>query len=285
MRGLPARAFYTGCLAPHDRTRQFPKVAGINYNPANHMSSLVSDTTRDLPAPVTQVIGELAEGATAALGETLRSIVLFGSAAENRLRPTSDVNVLIVVTRFEPARIDALTGVLQRGHAAVRLAVMWLLEEEVPWASESFAVKFADIARRRRVLFGADPFAGLTISRHAAITRLRQVLLNLVMRLRASYAREGGQEERLTFLLADAAGPMRASAAEILELQGRPAATVRDALDVLAAEWSPERGAAVVQAIRTARETRRLEPGTARARLLDAIDLLAALSRRALELT
>ena len=249
------------------------------------MASLLSDTTRDLPAPVAQVIGELVEGASASLGDTLRSIVLFGSAAENRLRPTSDVNVMLVVTRFDATRVDQLTAVLQRGHAAVRLAVMWLLEDEIRWASESFAVKFADIARRRRILFGTDPFTGLTISRHAAITRVRQVLLNLVMRLRASYARDGGHEERIALLLADAAGPLRASAAEILELQGRPAASVREALDVLAAEWSQARGAALIQSIRTARETRRLEPGTARAALIDAIDLVGHFSGRAFELT
>jgi hypothetical protein len=249
------------------------------------MSSLLAATTRDLPGPVAQVIGELVEGATASLGDTLRSVVLFGSAAENRLRPTSDVNVLMVVTRFDAARVDQLTGVLQRGHAAVRLAVMWLLEDEIRWASESFAVKFADIARRRRILFGTDPFAGLTISRQAAIIRVRQVLLNLVMRLRASYARDVGHEERIAMLLADAAGPLRASAAEILELQGRPAATAREALDVLATEWSPSRGAAVIQSIRTARETRRLEPGTARAALLDVIDLVGNFSGRAFELT
>ncbi len=249
------------------------------------MFSPPSGAIRDLPAPVAQVLGELVERAAASLGDTLRSVVLFGSAAENRLRPTSDVNVLVVVTRFEPARVEPLTAVLQRGHAAVRLAVMWLLEEEIAWASESFAVKFADIARRRRILFGSDPFTGLTISRHAAIIRVRQVLLNLMMRLRASYARDAGHDERLAILLADAAGPLRASAAEILELQGRPAPTAREALEILAAEWSPTRGAAVVQSIRTARETRRLEPGTPRSAMLDVIDLAGNFSGRAFELT
>jgi hypothetical protein len=249
------------------------------------MASTLSDATRDLPEPVARVVRELVECASASLGDTLRSIVLFGSAAENRLRTTSDVNVLVVVTGFEPARIDAMTGVLQRGHAAVRLAVMWLLEAEVSSASEAFAVKFADIARRRRILFGSDPFAGLSISRHAAITRLRQVLLNLVLRLRASYALDRDHEERLTVLLADAAGPLRASAAEILELQGRPAPTAREALDLLAAEWSPARGPAVLQSIRTARETRQLEPGTSPTVFLEAIDLGCHLYGHVLGLT
>src|SRR5262245_33428971 len=177
----------------------------------------------DLPANVSRVLATLVEAAAAALGQTLRSIILFGSAAENRLRSTSDVNVLILVTRFDPVAVDALHGTLQQGHAAVRLAVMWLTEEEFPSAGESFAVKFADIARRHRVLHGTDPFEGFRISRQSAITRVRQVLLNLVLRLRASYALERDREERLAVLIADAAGPLRASAAELLELQGSTA--------------------------------------------------------------
>src|SRR5262245_12306153 len=197
----------------------------------------MSSTVGDLPPNVSRVLTTLVDAAVAALGGTLRSIVLFGSAAENRLRSTSDVNVLILVRRFDASSVDALRPALEQGHAAVRLAVMWLTEDEFPSAGESFAVKFADIARRHRVLHGVDPFQGFRISRQAAFTRVRQVLLNLVLRLRASYALEREHEERLAVLIADAAGPLRASAAEILELQGSPAASGREALELLARNW------------------------------------------------
>ena len=249
------------------------------------MTPAVPDQTRDLPAPVARVIQDVVEAAIAALGDTVRSVVLFGSAAENRLRATSDVNLLVVLTRFDAARIESMTAVLQRAHAAVRLGVMWLTEDEIPSASEAFAVKFADIVRRHRVLAGVDPFEGLSISRQAAVTRLRQVLLNTILRLRASYALESDHDERLAVLLADAAAPLRASAAEILELEGRPAPSAREALDLLATQWSPGRAAGMLQALRTARETRQLEAGTARAVFLEAIDLGAHLYHRVLGLS
>jgi hypothetical protein len=72
---------------------------------------------------------------------------------------------------------------------------MFLLATEVPAAMEAFAAKFADVLRRRRVLFGDDPFAGRTIPRAAEIARLRQVLLNLILRLRAAYVSDGDREE------------------------------------------------------------------------------------------
>jgi hypothetical protein len=235
---------------------------------------------RELPEPVARIIEEVVETAIDALGDTLRSIVLFGSAAENRLRSTSDVNLLIVLSRFDPASVDRMRPVLQRGHAAVRLAVMWLVEEELPAAGTAFAVKFADVTRRHRVLYGPDPFEQLSIPRQAAITRVRQVLLNLVLRLRASYALDRDREERLAIVIADAVGPLRASAAEILELVGTPAATAREALERLAAEWNAARAEALLAAVRTARETRRLDSGVAATMLIEMIELARYLHGR-----
>ena len=249
------------------------------------MPSTVADATRDLPSSAAHAITEVVEVATRSLDETLRSIILFGSAAENRLRATSDVNLLVVVTRFDPERVDAMRVVLQGSHAAVRLNVMWLLEEEIAAARDAFAVKFADIARRHHVLFGSDPFATMTIPRQAALTRVRQVLLNLVLRLRAGYALDRDREERLAVILADAVGPIRASAAEILDLEGSPAPSAREALDRLASQWSPDKAVPLIESIRTAREKRRLDSGEAPSVYLQALDLVRYLHRRADSLT
>src|SRR5262245_18545313 len=245
------------------------------------MAASVGERTSDLPANVARILTDLVASATQALGRTLRSIVLFGSAAENRLRATSDVNVLIVVTQFDAASVAVLHPILQQGRAAVRLAVMWLTEDELVPAGEAFAVKFADIARRHRVLSGTDPFESFKVSRRAAIVRVRQVLLNLILRLRASYALEHDREERLAVLIADAAGPLRASAAEILELQGAPAPTGREALERLARQWSEAKAPSVLETIKRARETRQLEPGHGAASYLDVVDLTSALQRLA----
>lgn len=249
------------------------------------MTVASSTAISDLPAPVTRVLDELVQGARDALGDTLQSIVLFGSAAENRMRATSDVNVAIVLSAFDPARIAALRPTLERGHAAIRLEILWLLASEVGAAAEAFAVKFGDIARRHRVLHGANPFAALTISRQATIARLRQVLLNQVLRLRATYAVDGGREEWLALRVADAAGPLRASAAEILELEGGTVLAPRAALARLAEAWTSPQREPVLAAISAARETRHLEAGTAGDVLLGVAELAAFLHGRAARLS
>jgi predicted nucleotidyltransferase len=251
----------------------------------NFMPSPVVDGAVDLPAPVAAALTAFVSTARTSLDSHLRSIVLFGSGAENRLRPTSDVNVVVVLREFDARRIAALSDTLLAARAAVRLNVMWLLEHEIAHAAEAFAVKFADILRRRRVLWGDDPFESLTVPREMAIARLRQVLMNLIMRLRASYALHSQHEERLAVLLADAAGPLRASAAEILELEGSAPPAPREALEQIGrtlpgGDWGP-----VLTAISDARQTKPVEPGTAGPVLLKVIDLACHLLGRATALS
>jgi predicted nucleotidyltransferase len=239
----------------------------------------------DLPDAVRRILDEFVQAARAEIGPTLHAVVLFGSAAENRIRPTSDVNVAVVLSAFDRTGIDRLRPALERAHAAIRLEVLWLLETEVAAAAEAFAVKFTDIVRRHRVLHGPDPFAALVVSRQATIARLRQVLLNQLLRLRASYAVDGGHEERLTLRIADAAGPLRVSAAEILELEGGGTLSPRDALARITEAWTAPERAAVLAAISTARETRHLEAGRAGELLLAVVELASFLHRRAAQLS
>jgi predicted nucleotidyltransferase len=51
-----------------------------------------------LPVSVDRILRDFTETAYHALGSDLHSIVLYGSAAEGRLRPTSDVNVILLMS-------------------------------------------------------------------------------------------------------------------------------------------------------------------------------------------
>jgi predicted nucleotidyltransferase len=237
------------------------------------MPTSLNEAVADLPAAVGSALEEFVEAARATFGTSLRSVVLYGSAAEGRLRPTSDVNVILVLDAFDRAAADRLRGPLGTARAAIGLAVMFLLADEVRPASEAFAAKFADILRRRRVLFGEDPFRGLSIPRPAEVVRLKQVLLNLTLRLRASYAASGDREELLARIVADSAGPLRAGAATLRELQGRPSPTGKKALEDLTAELSDAKLEEALARLSEARRTGTLPPGRAGDTLLALIEL------------
>jgi predicted nucleotidyltransferase len=230
-----------------------------------------------------RVLADLVAAARTALGDTLESVVLYGSAAEGRLRAASDVNVIVVLNRFDPARVEALGDPVRTAQAAIRLAPMVLLGDEIPHAAAAFAVKFADIVRRHRVLHGSDPFADLTIARERLVARLLQVLLNLRLRLRAAYLTRTF-DDQLIAAIVHAAGALRSSAATIRELEGQPRLSPRESLAQIVQAFGDPRFADVVAQMSTARESGVLPPGVPRQAVLALIDLVGVLHERALRL-
>lgn len=241
----------------------------------------------DLPANVTKVLTDFISAARQAFGDDLRAIVLYGSAAEGRLRPTSDVNLLLVLSRFRQTNAAQLSEPLRIGQTAVKLTAMFLLESEITAAAEAFAVKFADILQRRQVLYGADPFTNLTISRAAELARLKQSLLNLTLRWREAFVARGLREEQLAAVVAEAAGPLRACASALLILEGKTAASPKEALEQVAASLQGAGGdaTALLERITEARQTRLLPPGTAGTTLFQLIELAQAMQARVASLS
>jgi predicted nucleotidyltransferase len=237
-------------------------------------------TMTELQAQVDRSVDAFVAAAKAAFETDLVAVVMYGSAAEGRLRATSDVNMLLVVRRFEQAQADRLRDPLRLAHAAVQMNVMFLLEDEVPAAMDAFAVKFADIVARHRVLFGSDPFAALSPPRDALIRRLKQVLLNLQLRLRERYVMLSLREEQLALLIADAAGPLRSSAASLLKLEGLPPLAPKEALEKVVGEMSDASLGAALTEISAAREDRQLAPGKAAPALMSLIELTRRLRER-----
>ena len=233
-----------------------------------------------LPPQVEQSINTFVDAAIAAFGSELVSIIMYGSAAEGRLRATSDVNTLLVLKRFDQAHADAMREPLRLAHATIQMNTMFLLESEVPTAMEAFAVKFADIAARHRVLFGTNPFTAVEPSHDALVRRLKQVLLNLQLRLRERYVLLSLREEQLALVIADAAGPLRSSAASLLHLEGHAVLPPKEALEKVVGEMGDANFAAVLMQMSSAREDRQLEPGKASPTLMGLIEMTRRLRER-----
>jgi len=235
----------------------------------------------NLPADVAKSLEDFNASAKEALGPDLLSIVLFGSAAEGRLRATSDVNLILVLARFDPARIDRLREPLRLARAVIRLEAMFLLESEIGAAAEAFAVKFSDIHERHKVLLGSDPFANLTPSRASMLARLRQILLNFTLRTRERYVLVSLREEQLAAVVAESAGPLRSAASLILSLEGKPAPSPKAALETLAAEIGAPDWRDALAHLSAAREGASLPKGSARVAVLALIALAEAMRARA----
>jgi predicted nucleotidyltransferase len=224
-------------------------------------------------------VTEFVARALAVLGERLCSAVLFGSAAEGRLRPVSDVNLLLVLREWHRAELDQLREPLRTMRAAIDLQVMLVLEAELPQVVESFAVKFSDIAGRHRVLHGAELGARLRPSQAALRARTGHELLNLTLRLRERYVSLSLREEQSVRALARFAGGLRACASAVLTLRGTPAPSGREALETVARQLGP----AFVDAVAALSQAREHRPLSGQA-ASDALLALGELARRCVEL-
>ena len=189
-----------------------------------------------LPANVRTALGQFLASAQQAFSEDLVAAVLFGSAAEGALRKSSDVNLLLVLRRYVPARAKLLRNELATAEAAILLRVMFLAHDEIPAACEAFAQKFSDIVRRRVVLLGSDPFAGLVVPHAAQVRRLRQVLLNLLLRLREVHTGQVDGSRPALLMMADSTGALRSSAMLLRQLEGKASPTPKQALLQVAKE-------------------------------------------------
>ena len=207
-----------------------------------------------LSPEVRKVLGDFVEAACNSFGDQLRSVTLFGSAAEGKLRPTSDVNLVVVLSAFEKTRADQLRQPLRLSQAAIQLRPMFVLDSEIPDATRSFAPKFADILRRRVVLYGNDPFSTVSVPREAEIRQLRQQLLNITLRLRAAYVARSLREEQLAIFIAGVIGPLRSAAAALLELEGQPATSPQQAFELLGLELQLPAWAEALSLIATIQE-------------------------------
>jgi predicted nucleotidyltransferase len=244
------------------------------------MSSAPKAVPTELPLPIESAIADLVAAAKDCFQEDLGSVVLFGSGAEGRLRATSDLNLLVVLKRFQQQRADEFREPLRLAHVVAQATAMFVLESELPTAAEAFAVKFGDIARRCRVLYGEFPLAAIAVSPEAKKQRLRQILMNLLLRLRQAYIVSSLREEQLSLVIADSSGPLRVAAATLLEIEGRPVASPKESLETVAKSLDGGNWSETLARISEARESRGLPPGVAPMVLFQIMAMIDAMRLR-----
>jgi predicted nucleotidyltransferase len=91
---------------------------------------------KGVPASIATGLSKFITSAREALSTDLVSVVVFGSAAEGRLGPTSDVNLVLVLSAFSPERMGQLRDALLAAEAVIKLRIMFLLEDEVSDAAD-----------------------------------------------------------------------------------------------------------------------------------------------------
>lgn len=226
---------------------------------------------------VDQTLSDVVGAARAAFEENLLSAVLFGSAANGQLRVTSDVNLMLVLTKFDSQQADKIRETIRLARALVDLHVMFIEKEELPVALKSFPVKFADIIVRHKILFGENPFENNLIPIADLIAHTKQTLLNFQLRLREQYVLVSLREEQLVHLIAHSASPLRTCAAALRQIHGDTHLNAKEALEQFVSARNNPDFSRALQCISQAREQNYLAPGEPAKVVLTLLDLSHAL--------
>ena len=140
-------------------------------------------------------------------GDDLVSLVLYGSAADpsQHDKDFSDINVLCVLREITPLQLRAGEPLLLWLRRYDIPAPLFITAEEIPLATDCYAIEFRDMQIRRRVLYGPDVVAGLTILESFHRVQVEYELRSKLLRLRRKAAEVYSDRKLLSRLLLDSA--------------------------------------------------------------------------------
>jgi predicted nucleotidyltransferase len=183
---------------------------------------MTSTVTKDtaLPPTLQEGLAVFCEQLLDILKARLVSAILYGGLAKGEYVPeTSDVNLMIVLDKVTVDALDHVAPVIQGGARDFRLSAMLVGESDLRRSAEVFPIKFLDMQRNHRVLWGKDVLANLTISRDHVRLRCAQEINNLLLRLRQFYVQRAHRPELIESTLTRAISSFLTSLSTLVELK------------------------------------------------------------------
>jgi hypothetical protein len=155
-------------------------------------------------------------------GERLLAFVAYGQA---NAQPVPSLALVRAITAEDLDHCAARAASWHRDGCATPLL---LTREEFAGSLDAFPIEYGEILDTHRVVFGADPFAGMTINaddlRRACEVQVRSHLVHL----RENYIECRGRQSDVQALIAEAAPAFALLLRRLARLDGMPAETHAD---------------------------------------------------------
>ena len=150
----------------------------------------------------TMTLDELVTQLRSAYGDELHSVVLYGSAAGGEHIPKrSDYNVLVIARSLPAEKLRAASAVGAAWSASGSPPPMTLTLEEWRGSSDIFAMEYADILERHRILYGEAPFGGVAVSRGDLRLQVEREAMGKLLQFRQGVLASGNDGRRQVGLL------------------------------------------------------------------------------------
>lgn len=184
-----------------------------------------------LPSSVRERLERFSSQLSDTLGEQLISVILYGGLAKGEYAGrSSNVNIMLVLNSVTVETLDKVASPVRQGKRDFGLAVMALTENDLRRSTDVFPIKFLDMQRHHRVLWGKDVLTDLHIATDHLRLRCEQEIKNLLVRLRGFYLQRAQHSELVESTLTAAISSFLSSLSALLILKTGQAPTDKKAI-------------------------------------------------------
>lgn len=166
-------------------------------------------------------LDELVSQLRSAYGQTLQSVMLYGSTvAGERIPKKSDYNVLVILDAVPLDRLAAVGAVLRSWGEAGNPPPMTFTSAEWKSSADVFPMEYADILEKHRVLYGDDATRGITVSRSDLRLQVEQQALGKLLHLRRGAMAAGDDSKEQLALIEASLSALMVVFRGVLRLDG-----------------------------------------------------------------
>lgn len=164
--------------------------------------SSVKWTIDGLPEETQQLLRLYVKDVAQVFGNTLESVLLYGSAVRGEFLPgRSNLNLLLFVSSYDVAVLKKYNGLHKRWSKEQLVVPLFLTAADLQSAAFVFPLEYQDIYEWHRVLWGQDPFVGFKVDTRHLTSEVLQALRGNLLRVRQRLVEGGSTEEAMTILL------------------------------------------------------------------------------------
>lgn len=155
-------------------------------------------------------------------GERLHAVVAYGASGAN---PAPS---LAIVQSISAGDLDECAGRVASWHRAGCATPLLLTKDEFAGSLDSFPIEYGEILETHRLVYGVNPFTGLTIRTEDLRRECETLVKSHLVHLRENYVECRGRQSDVAALVAAAAPAFARILRRLARLDGSPAETNAD---------------------------------------------------------
>ncbi len=172
-----------------------------------------------------------------ALGDKLKSFVVYGSAATGEVYKHSDFNTLLVLDSIDTAALKAISKPVDAWVKKGQPVPLIFTLDSMLASQDVFPIEFLDIKENHEVLSGTDYFKDMNIDAANLRLEIERELKSKLIRLRQSFILTKGNSGKVKVLLVRSLSTFLALLKGIIRLYGKAAPSKKsDIIDAAPAE-------------------------------------------------